>query len=675
LDTEAWGTGTSKTAIISLTKPSASTVALGDSNGAFTAATDSVFSTTGMTTGLGSAMATGGGLGGPATGTVAAGAVVAGTVTITPDVPGTYTVVITTDNSGTPVTAVATIYAYTTATNGATLVGLLADGGLPSNNAAINAVAGAANTVKVRAFPNTTSDIRRLITVSGAGAYISAQDGETVTLAAGTEPKSGTIASNADASAHSDLTIVTPTVGTITMSIFNESAASSGIFSGTATATVTITVNATASATTLSVGNSSVFASDASGTPGTAATEAALTPRAGTGAVAFAVRFDINVKDTLNNAMPSSSTSLTAVVSGPGLLNTSNSTSGVTRVVAPSWSGSALQVYLFNDGTAGEATVTFNWGSTVLAAKKVSFYGSAKTLTAGALKPHITTAAASGENAIWVLALDAAGIAVPYASPVGTSSASNIVGSAITGCDVASTAEQADGAPKGSYVCDVSGVAKGTATLTIAQGSTTTNAPTVALRVTLSVAASVTLTTDKPVYAPGEKITLTITAKDADGFLLGAGDYGLLAGANTVSQALTGTAFSNADPADITINAGVAETTYFAPLVSGPFTFNATVKSGDADVASAIQGTKLAVTATVENPESAAATDAANEATDAANAATDAALAAADAADAATAAAQDAADAVAALSTRVSKLVSDLRKQINALTKLVKRLL
>jgi trimeric autotransporter adhesin len=578
-------------------KPSASTVSLADRDGAGSTST-AAFSTTGMTTNLNSAIGTADGAftqSAQSAAAVTAGAVVAGTISIVPDVAGTYTVTVATAGAA---TIVATIYAYTTATNGATLVGLVADGGLPSNNAAINAVAGVANTVQVRAFPNTTSNIRRLITVSGPGAYISATSGGTVTLAAGTAPTSGTIADNANASVHSDLTIVTPTVGTVTVSIFNESAASSGIFSGTATATVTITVNATAAATTLSVANSSVFASDAAGTAGTAITDAALTPRAGTGAVAFAVRFDVDVKDSLRNAMPNSSTNLTATVAGPGLLNTSNSTSGVTRVITLNWQGSALQAWLFNDGTGGESTVTFSWGSTVLAAKKVSFYGAARTLTAGALKPHITTAASSGQDAIWILARDANNVAVPFTSPVGTSDAPNVVGSAITNCAEASAAEQLLGAPKFSNVCDVAGVSVGTANLTISRGSLTTNAPVIALRVTGSVAATVALSTDKATYAPGEKITLTITARDSAGQLLGAGAYGLLDAANTVSQNLTGTVFA-ASGADITINAGVATTTYFAPLVAGPFTFSATVDASDADVAVAIQGTTITATASV----------------------------------------------------------------------------
>jgi hypothetical protein len=585
------------TAVTISAKPSASTVTLADRDGAFSTGTTAAFSTTGMTADLNSAInsSTGAFTQSAQSGTaVSAAAVTAGTITITPDVAGTYEITVATAGSA---TKVAYIYAYTTATNGATLVGLLADGGLPSNNSAVNGVAGAANTVQVRAFPNTTSNIRRLVTVSGAGAYISGQAGATVTLAAGTEPKSGTIASNADSYVYSDLTLTTPTVGTVTVSIFNESAASSGIFSGTATATVTITVNATASATTLSVANSTVYASDAAGTAGTATTDADLTPRAGTGSVAFAVRFEVDVKDSLKNAMPSSSTNLTATVAGPGLLNTSNSTSGVTRVITLNWAGSALQAYLFNDGTGGETTVTFNWGSTVLAAKKVSFYGAAKTLTAGALKPHIVVGAAA--DSIWVLAKDANNVTVPYASPVGTSSAASVVGSSIANCAVASAAEQVLGAPKGSYVCDVTGVSVGTANMTIAQGSTTTNAPVIALRVTKSVAASVELTTDKKTYAPGEKITLTITAKDADGQLLGAGAYGLLAAASTVSQNVSGTAFSDATPADITINAGIATTTYFAPLVAGPITFSAKVKTGDADVADAIQGAAISVVANV----------------------------------------------------------------------------
>jgi hypothetical protein len=115
---------------------------------------------------------------------------------------------------------------------------------------------------------------------------------------------------------------------------------------------------------------------------------------------------------------------------------------------------------------------------------------------------------------------------------------------------------------------------------------------------------------------------------------------------------------------------------------AGNNAFDAATSAGeaaDAATAAAEQAGEDATAAATAAGEAAvaaaeAAQEAAAEATDAANAATDAANASAEAADAATAAAQDAADAVAALSVQVTEVIATLKKQITALTNLVIRI-
>jgi hypothetical protein len=247
------------------------------------------------------------------------------------------------------------------------------------------------------------------------------------------------------------------------------------------------------------------------------------------------------------------------------------------------------------DGQGGVATITISVGSTVISTETVTFFGAAKTLTAKAFEPHIVVGA--NTDALEVYPVDANGAAANL-TVTALSDAIGYVSSTVSNCNKATAGEIALGYKKNAYYCDVQGVAVGTANLTVAPGSTTTNSPVVAFRVTKSVAASIALSTDKATYAPGEKITLTITAKDADGYLLGAGAYGLLDAANTVSQSLTGTTLATGG-ADITISAGVATTTYYAPLIAGPFTFSATIDAADADVAAAIRGGTITATATV----------------------------------------------------------------------------
>jgi nucleoid-associated protein YgaU len=158
---------------------------------------------------------------------------------------------------------------------------------------------------------------------------------------------------------------------------------------------------------------------------------------------------------------------------------------------------------------------------------------------------------------------------------------------------------------------------------------------------------------DKATYAPGEKMTLTVTVKDAASNLVAdsgttcytvLGTTGLVASTSTTGTLPTGALVC-------TVN-GVSTYTVYAPLVGGPLSINGT---------SALTGTPaltVAATVTVGTTGISAADSAAT--------ATAAATAAKASADAATAA-------VAALSTTVASLIASA--QIRALSAQIAKLM
>ena len=518
--------------------------------------------------------------------------------------PGTYTV-----RWGATTTITGT---YTVTGQRNSIAALIADGlsevaATATNKKTASGVAGSFNSVTVGVISGSgvavaggntigTSARRTLVTVSGASATISSATGLTIAT-----DKLSAVTSTADqtfAVSPGSIVILTPTVGTVTVNSYLESS-NAGIFSATADQTVTITVGATATNGVVSAAKSTLKMGAVATAQDVDGTDDTFTVANGASATTQGANIIVAVNDGLENALTSQT--ITAVITGPGLLGyaedeTATTTAATARAVSGgtgtnSTSSSIITVWPDKTG-AGTSTITISAGTTVLGTKTITFTGDAKVISVGALKPHITVGSAA--DAVWVLAKDSAGTAVTY-SPVATSSATAVVASSLGSCAAASAAEQLLGAPKGSNVCDITGSSVGTATLTIASGSTTTNSPTVAIRVTNSTISSVALTTDKTTYAPGEKITLTLTAKDADGQLIGAGTYDIVNGASTASQALTGTAFADGNAA---INAGVVTTSYFAPLIAGPFSFTVKTKAA-APLNTAAQGLTLTVTASV----------------------------------------------------------------------------
>ena len=353
---------------------------------------------------------------------------------------------------------------------------------------------------------------------------------------------------------------------------------------------------------------------------------------------------------------------VTATVTGPGFIKYLDTVKGKTHTeISTDFDINYLQksFALVSDGTTGASTVTFTQGTVTLGTFTVNFldkvasYTVAKAATFGGSSYPVGT----NTGALTVTVKDKNGLAINgetvYAFS-GTAATATIAASAVTSAT-------------GVATFNLVGVAAGTSVITFGNANTaatSTVTGTTTVEVTGSTATTVTLTLDKAEYAPGEKMTLTVSAKDANGKPVADGSRALIA--SPTSNVALGCTVSTTT----TLLAGSATQTCYAPATTGSFTISVTEGAATASTTKAT----LTVTALVVNSAETvaqAAVDAAAEAIDAANAATDAANAAAEAADAATAAAQDAADAVAALSVSVAAMIDSLKKQITSLTNLV----
>ena len=521
----------------------------------------------------------------------------------------------------------------------------------------------------------------------GAGTqYVVTVTGGTASTSATTISGSGTatLISTSAGAANAAITIPTPTAGTITVKQYG---VTSGVVAATATDTVVITVLAAATGTIYSSTtiNEGFTASAGNAYKYTNAATLAITRRANAAAAVTDELFSFTViqKDAAGSLLTAPYTkAVTAVLSGPGSLSVGGTTAVAPYMAVPALSANSPIVYVYADGRAGKSTLTIAVNGVTVKSYDITFWGAKASYTVTANANQIPLGATPFVGALTVTALDSLGSTVPGATWFLASSASTTAASAsgatgitantcVTAGPQACTA--AEFAALGSIDIDVNAVAKGSATFTAANAATSpTITATGAVKVTGAQIETLAWSTSKPTYAPGEKVTVTVTAKDSDGNAVGDGTYTVWKSTATPMASLSTIAITSpsALAADIDFVDGAAEYTFFAPVTSGAFTFSGTTAT-NAQLAVALQGKALSLSTETANAEAQAAIDAAAEATDAANAATDAANAAAEAADAATAAAQDAADAVAALSAQVATLISALKAQLTSLTNLV----
>jgi len=356
-----------------------------------------------------------------------------------------------------------------------------------------------------------------------------------------------------------------------------------------------------------------------------------------------------------NAAGTSVAESLTAIVTGPGLIGAGSNPTTITAQGRVLTVAAGQNIGVFADGTAGVGTITITTASgVVLATESVTFYGDIARIVATSTKSVIATG--SNSEVISAVAYDAAGVTVGAGTLYATSADLLTVNNAATSATIV------NGVAKFS----ATGVKTGVANVVISSGSVVSNPVPVRVEGT---ATTVKLSFDKAKYLPGEAATITIQVLDATGLPMSPKTYSNLfaTGGISTNYAFGGSSDVLTAVSVTTDTATVKTYKVFMPLVQNTVKISAT---GGSSLPVAGQ-VVVSAEAIVEDSAQKAALDASKDAQDAAVAATDAALNAAKAADAATAAAQSAVDAVAKLSADVSAMIASIKKQITSLTALV----
>jgi hypothetical protein len=497
---------------------------------------------------------------------------------------------------------------------------------------------------------------------------------------------------------------VTPAVVTGTLGTLNATAQ-----------TVTFTVTAAGTAVTaIDAGRTTVFM--AAGETVTATADAAIS---GSKTASSTTAIASIVVDQKNANGTASTESITATITGAGVLGAGTNDAAANTTATPLGRSINVQkgqtIYVFPDGTGGVGTITISTpAGVILSTKTVNFYGDIAAVIASVGVPVIS-AGKTTTQVVNAFAYDSAGYIVPGTNLYAYSSDNTIID---TTTYVKAASVDSDAINNGRARFSLAGVKAGTASIRVGVATSATDVTTtgfaiksdaVSVRVGGMQAdlADVLVSFDKLNYAPGSVAYVTIKPVDKTGAVLAAEEtYTVFSAASgTVLAGLTpsapvtsvtsafqisspsawGTASLNATAIQVrkTAYTGTADTTLVAqseftyrmvlPVIQGDFTLSYSLATMPGNTANS--GAARVITATISDPGSQAAVDAAAEATDAANAATDAALAAADAADAATAAAEDASAAVAQLSKSVTTALNNLKKQITSLTALVNKLL
>ena len=634
---------------------------------------------------------------------------VVGTISITPTIPGKYVIALTPTGATTTNTA-ATINVFV---SGTALT--VAQTGVGSTSGV--GVAGGQVSFSYTTPNGTAVGTKYNVTVTGGN------------LISGTGVRTGGGANNPTningTTAADGLTFTTVTETTSGVYTFNAAVPTAGAFAATISSintstgvptvvgTLSVTVTATASSS-VSAALSSAFIGTGQAACATAdATASALRFSATAGAAA---NICVTLRDINGAAINGQSVSVT--VSGPGLViaeadQDGTVAAGTARVDALTAtemaSSNVAQIGINSDGTRGASTISIFAGTTLIATKSLTFYGAVASLTAtqnyAIARSGITSAtlaASSTANklgsatsadtgltvatspAVTVVAKDVDGNVVPGVTVTGVIADATVL-SSVEIAEAAGAALTIGAAGGGTHLVAVrsaiGGVSGASTTVTFRTphptvgGTFITADPVTFTLGGTKTGGTVTMSTDKSSYEPGERMTITINALDASGNKV----YdGVSTGTPNASKSIVGLdAFPDAFvDGEFAYGSGATEFLY-APTSSGAFTI--TLATGTATGAT-ISAT-LAVADDASTAAANAASDAASEAIDAANAATDAANLAAEAADAATVAAEEARDAadaataaVEALATEVATLMAALKAQITTLANVVAKI-
>jgi hypothetical protein len=265
------------------------------------------------------------------------------------------------------------------------------------------------------------------------------------------------------------------------------------------------------------------------------------------------------------------------------------------------------------DGTSGTGTITIAATSYTFPTKSVTFYGATTASVTAAAYASVIGSSGIGVHGSQFDSLNnswGAGTAL-YAY----SSDTSVISSYGSACTWNSTLKVA--------LCTLTGVKNGTANITLRDAATvatsTKSSSAVAVKVNINAAATVALEFNKTSYAPGEKATLKIIAKDAAGAVLPAQTYsnlfatGGLTTSASIGSAVSSTVLSNVSVVTMASVAASTDTplvtldpigqvTFYMPLAGGTVTVTG---KGGTSLPSAGQVT-VSATATVTDSGAAA---------------------------------------------------------------------
>jgi len=576
------------------------------------------------------------------------------------------------------------------------------DGGTIANDAThgatCNGVAGANNTVTLTGV-QTTKDLS--ISVSGAGATLNTASNWTLN-----STTAATSASIAAANATGSITVNTPQVGTITVSI-SYATAGSGIYTAS-TETVVITVAATASSGAYSAANTTAYLNSGETITATAdATVTKIKTYAATDSATATIYITyldglskaIN-KDTLTATITSgggtlltSANSAVAAAAGDAYSNgymwdsrtvsnptgyasksnvgqSQNSINNYTTSLQADASGN-VAFQIFANGQAGVTTVTVkNGAGTVITTKTLTFTGTdVSSITPTVIKSYVqgdTTAAT--HNIASAVLKDSAGnlvVGVTWSPTVTYSSA--LLGTIITSQANLETATSNSSGVVNFGWTPATAATYGPVTVTLTDPTTKASA---SFTITLSSAVASSFTVTPPASVDlGNPFSYTVVAKDANGYNV----PDLSVASNYISSVTSNGGIGSADLTTLS-TAGAWTLKLTGPTVAvatgkSDFLLTGTAGTANSYLAKTLTGTTVSSSFAV-NAVGSTGGDAAL-ALDAANAATDAANNAYDEAQNATQAAQDALAAVTALAAQVKSLIASV-KSLTALVSKIK---
>jgi len=523
------------------------------------------------------------------------GGVTAGTVRFTPAMGGKYVLTSVTTVAGastnTPVELAQDIFV-----SGAGAV--VAASGVGTSTA--TGVNGGIATVKFGTAAHTALQVYNL-TTSGVGVI------QTVAVGLNTPTVAG-IASASDYNAGAKITTsnntnfndVTATVASNVAGVQTLTWTSLNATTGapTVVATATITWGAATVTGVVSAANSTSILSTDILTPFVGAADEVISVINTANARAATVK--VVLKDTQSTPAVIASKALTATVTGAGLVGGSTGTGvadAYTDATVTGTLGRSITVNtdalgqaffgIFADGASGTGTITITQGTTAIATETVTFYGAVASFKA-TVKKNVVASGAATTGALDVVAYDANSVVVPSVGITVTS------GTTATIASFTETTSSSSEAKAGTAVVDVTGVSGkfGSVVLTIKDTSTGLISTTATVIVGALEAATVSAAFDKTSYTPGQLVTLTITAKDAN-----ATDVGdsATAGALLIT---TNASVQGTMPTDTAFKLGKQVITFYAPSVAVPLSASIKLAAGAA-WSTALDDTTITVSATV----------------------------------------------------------------------------